>query len=314
MDNTLNSNKLHLKFKFSSRAHSASINLILACCFAFLWTSCSRPTAKFIYQGKTIAPSKVAFVNQSEKGDKYLWDFGDGNTSEKKEPEHRYLMSGNYIVKLKVTNEKNKSRVAEQNIKIGPPDQCLVQMETEYGNILIILYDDTPLHQENFTKLADEGFYDDLLFHRVIKGFMIQGGDPDSKGAKPKQRLGMGGPGYQVPAEFADSLIHVKGALAAARNNNPEKKSSGSQFYLVHGSELTDAQLDQIEARRGVRYTNEQREKYLSEGGTPFLDGEYTVFGQVIEGLDVIDKIAAVKTDGSDRPTEDVKMKIKVIK
>ena len=301
---------INLKMKVLSRY---KIYLALGL-ISTLWLSCSRPIAKFTYQGKLTAPATVDFVNQSEKGDLFSWDFGDGENSRDIDPSHHYLMSGNYTVKLKVTNEKNKSVEVEQNVKISPPEQCLVQLETEYGDVLIKLYDDTPQHQNNFTKLADEGFFDGLLFHRVIKGFMIQGGDPDSKDAEPNKQLGMGGPGYQVPAEFVDSLIHIKGALAAARNNNPEKKSSGSQFYLVQGSELTEAQLDQIEARRGVRYTKEQREQYLEVGGTPFLDGEYTVFGQVIQGLEVIDKIANLPTGRGDRPKADVKMKIKVIK
>lgn len=277
--------------------------------------SCSRPISKFTYQGDLKAPAKVEFVNQSEKGKTYVWYFGDGQTSADSLPmPHRYLMSGTYNVKLEVTNKKNKTVVSEQNINITPPDKCLVQLETAYGNVLIQLFDDTPLHQENFSKLVEDGFYDGLLFHRVINGFMIQGGDPLSKEAKPNQPLGSGGPGYQVQAEFLDSLIHVKGALAAARNNNPQKKSSGSQFYIVQGNPLSEDQLNAIEARRGVRYTKEQREQYINIGGTPFLDGEYTVFGQVIEGLDVIDKIAQVETDGRDRPKEDVSMKIKMIK
>ncbi len=143
---------------------------------------------------------------------------------------------------------------------------------------------------------------------------MIQGGDPESKDAASNQRLGSGGPGYQVPAEFNNDLIHTKGALAAARNNNPAKKSSGSQFYIVQGSPVNEEQLNQVEARRGVRYTKEQRDQYLSLGGTPWLDGEYTVFGKVIEGMEVIDSIANLATNSQDRPREDVKMKVSVIK
>ena len=175
----------------------------------------------------------------------------------------------------------------------------------------------TPLHRDNFIKLAEEGYLDGMLFHRVIEGFMIQGGDPDSKKAKPNQALGMGGPGYTIPAEFVDSLVHVKGALSAARQGdqvNPEKRSSGSQFYIVQGKPLTKDELDMIEARKGIRYTKDQREAYLNIGGTPFLDRDYTVFGHVIKGIDVIDKIAAEETGAQDRPVKDIKMKIRVIK
>ena len=143
---------------------------------------------------------------------------------------------------------------------------------------------------------------------------MIQGGDPNSKGAKAGQRLGTGGPGYTIPAEFVDSLVHVKGALSAARTNNPEKRSSGSQFYVVQGKVLSEAEVNNIERQKGIRYSPEQRAAYMSVGGTPFLDRDYTVFGQVIDGLDVIDKIAKVKKGAGDRPSKDVKMTVKVIK
>jgi len=188
-----------------------------------------------------------------------------------------------------------------------------VIIETEYGNMTAVLYDETPQHRDNFIKLAKEGFYDDLLFHRIIKGFMIQGGDPDSKGAAPGQRLGMGGPGYTIPAEFVAQHIHLKGALAAARTggpSNPEKASSGSQFYIVEGRPVQAAMLDGAFA--GKNYTDEQKQAYQTRGGTPQLDRDYTVFGMVIEGLDVIDKIVAVQTAPGDRPIQDVKMKVRL--
>lgn len=195
-------------------------------------------------------------------------------------------------------------------------DKCRVEIRTEYGNMVVELYDGTPQHRDNFIKLAEEGYYDGLLFHRVIKQFMIQGGDPNSRNAAPGQPLGMGGPDYTIPAEFVDSLIHLKGALAAARTGdqvNPQKRSSGSQFYIVQGQPLTEDMLTMIEARKGFRYTKAQRDAYLQYGGTPFLDRDYTVFGRIVEGLDVIDKIAAVPTDRQDRPEKDVSMSIKVV-
>ncbi|OQA05848.1 MAG: putative peptidyl-prolyl cis-trans isomerase [Bacteroidetes bacterium ADurb.Bin397] len=178
----------------------------------------------------------------------------------------------------------------------------------------IKLYNQTPKHRDNFIKLASEGFYNDLLFHRVINGFMIQGGDPNSKTAGPDVQLGAGDVGYKVPGEFDKSLIHKKGTLCAARDGNPEKASSGCQFYIVQGKTHTDAELDQMEQRMGSKYTPEQRNIYKTIGGTPFLDQNYTVYGEVIEGMDVIDKIAAVKTKPGDRPVENVKMQVKVIK
>ncbi|MCK3683569.1 peptidylprolyl isomerase [Maribellus sp. YY47] len=243
-----------------------------------------------------------------------------------------------------------------------------VLIKTDMGNITVKLYDDTPEHKKNFLKLADEGFYDGLLFHRVMQNFMIQGGDPKSKDAAPGVRLGAGNPGYTIPAEFVPAHFHKKGALAAARTGgpeNPDKRSSGSQFYLVQGEIFTPGKLDTMEIMINGRaknqflqeqfkasseklnefrsnndeagfnvfvaeirakadslwdgqnkfsFTPEQREAYTTIGGYPSLDGEYTVFGEVVEGLEVLDKIAAVETDRYNRPKSDIKMEIEVIK
>ena len=238
----------------------------------------------------------------------------------------------------------------------------VVVISTDYGDMKAILYDETPKHKENFMKLVEDGFYDSLLFHRVIAGFMIQGGDPNSKNAPPNAPLGTGGPGYTIPAEFNPDLIHQKGALAAARlgdQQNPDKESSGSQFYIVQGRTFTQQELEQMQVDvqnvyqhfrqllndstqediRNEFYTiRDQKEQvdyilgkkdfmedyykvefdkplsqkqidiYGSVGGYYPLDGEYTVFGQVVEGLDVIDQIAAVQKGPGDRPIEDVRM------
>ena len=242
----------------------------------------------------------------------------------------------------------------------------LVTIKTSYGDMVAILYDETPKHKENFIKLAKEHYYDSLLFHRVIEGFMIQGGDPESKNAGMNRRLGNGGPGYTIPAEFNPKLIHEKGALSAARLGdaiNPEKASSGSQFYIVHGTKHTEEQLKvdpqklnqslqqffqkpENSAYRDSLTTFVQRrdekgfqayleslrpvvekqlgisverdispeivEKYKTVGGTPQLDGQYTVFGKVISGLEVIDKIATAPRGANDRPLEDIRMTITV--
>lgn len=185
------------------------------------------------------------------------------------------------------------------------------EIETEYGTMKVKLYNTTPQHRDNFIKLAKEGFYDDLLFHRVINGFMIQGGDPESKDAPAGKRLGSGGPGYQIPAEIGG--LHIKGALAAARNNNPQKKSSGCQFYVVQGKPISDQQLKSFESNKGVTYSEEQKQLYKTLGGTPQLDNDYTVFGEVVEGIEVVDKIAKVPTAPGDRPIEDVKMKVRIV-
>ena len=198
-----------------------------------------------------------------------------------------------------------------------------VFLQTNYGDIVIRLYDSTPLHRDNFLKLVKTGFYDSVLFHRVIQNFMIQGGDPNSKQAKAGEPLGNGGPGYTVPAEFRQSLFHKKGVIAAARMGddvNPEKASSGSQFYIVQGKVFSDAGLDSVETIRlkGRKIPPAQREVYKTIGGTPHLDQNYTVFGEDLKGLEVVDKIAAVQTSKGadrDRPLQDVKiLKAKLVK
>jgi len=193
-----------------------------------------------------------------------------------------------------------------------------VLLQTNYGDIVLRLSDSTPLHRDNFLKLVKVGFYDSLLFHRVIQNFMIQGGDPNSKRARTEEPLGNGGPGYRVPAEFRTTLFHKKGAIAAARDNNPEKASSGCQFYIVQGRIFTDAGLDSVETFRlnGRKIPSEQREVYKTIGGSPHLDQSYTVFGEVVKGLDEVDKIAAAKTNREqNRPLEDIRIiKAKLIK
>ena len=242
-----------------------------------------------------------------------------------------------------------------------------LKINTTEGEIIVRLYDDTPQHRDNFIKLAKEGYFDGTLFHRVIKDFMIQGGDPDSKGAPAGKRLGTGGPGYTIPAEFVyPQRFHKRGALSAARQGhevNPMRESSGSQFYIVWGKIYNDNELNQMERQMAMQqernvfnslvqqhkaeimemrrnrdraalqelqdkliaetkakckemaapaFTAEQREVYSTIGGTPFLDNQYTVFGEVEEGLDVVERIQNVKTDSADRPAKDVTMTVTV--
>jgi cyclophilin family peptidyl-prolyl cis-trans isomerase len=196
------------------------------------------------------------------------------------------------------------------------PGHDYVRVKTNQGECIIMLYNQTPKHHDNFLKLAKEGFYNGTLFHRVIKDFMIQGGDPDSKTAKAAQALGGGDLGYKVEAEFREDLFHKKGVLAAARDNNPEKASSASQFYIVHGKMWTDETLDQLQQKRleGRQIPAAHRQAYKTIGGVPHLDQNYTVYGEVVKGLELIDTIAAVKTATGDRPVEDVKMEVSVLK
>lgn len=282
-----------------------------------LLQSCAMPMAEFLVGNNDgIAPVQVQFENQSKESETYQWDFGDGNTSTEADPVHRYNSSGNYEVTL-TASKGNKKSIKTKRIVINAPEICRIEIETSLGTMTAELYNDTPLHRDNFVKLAENEYYNDLIFHRVIEGFMIQGGDPNSRNAKEGVRLGSGGPGYQIPSEINDTLVHVKGALAAARtgdNVNPERKSSGSQFYIVHGQPLTEEQMAQVERMTGIKYSAAALEAYTSAGGTPQLDGQYTVFGRIIDGLEVIDKIAAAKTLPGDRPQENITMKIRLIK
>jgi cyclophilin family peptidyl-prolyl cis-trans isomerase len=205
-----------------------------------------------------------------------------------------------------------------------------IVLETGLGTVKLKLFKETPLHRENFLKLARTGYFDSLMFHRVINGFMIQGGDPLSRRAKPGDSLGHGDAGYLVPAEFNRNIIHRKGRLCAARDNddiNPAQASSASQFYIVVGKIRTPEELNKIEERINkrrksrpgqekapdYRFNEEEKSMYTTTAGTPHLDGSYTVFGEVIEGQDVVDRIAGVKTDSRDRPIEDIRMKITII-
>lgn len=263
---------------------------------------------------------------------------------------------------------------ASKKSKVKPkktPLKEYVLITTAYGDMVFSLYDETPKHRDNFKKLIREKYYDSLLFHRIIRDFMIQGGDPESRFADSSQMLGNGGPGYTIPAEFHPNIIHQKGALAAARlgdNVNPDKESSGSQFYIVQGKKTTKQELEQIMNQKNLArkqmalttllendtnlrnrltliqqtqgrdalqseimklepkintiykkqefiYTNDHLIAYTTVGGTPFLDMDYTVFGQMISGFDVLDRIAIVYTNPqTNRPFNDIRMKISLIK
>ncbi len=193
-------------------------------------------------------------------------------------------------------------------------DTTYAVITTGFGDITIKLYNKTPEHRDNFIKLVKEEFYDYTLFHRVVPDFVVQGGDPKSRNAHPLDLLGEGDPGYLLEPEIG--AIHIRGAVGAARKSddiNPSRKSNGSQFYLVWGAGVDDATLDTWEERKGIKYSEAQRKLYKEKGGLPYLDMDYTVFGEIVEGLDVLEKIAKVPTTRNDRPTDDIRMKVRLV-
>ena len=204
---------------------------------------------------------------------------------------------------------------AQENIRLRKKDRRRdVALQTTAGTIRLRLYAETPLHRDNFLRLVKTRYYDSILFHRVIQGFMVQAGDPNSKAATAVERLGNGGPDYTIEAEIRTDLFHRKGALAAARKGddvNPGRRSSASQFYIVQGKTWTDSQMDSLEAVRVKRaIPPAQRTVYKATGGTPQLDNQYTVFGYVVAGMEVVDRIAALPVNRQlgDRPVQDVRI------
>jgi peptidyl-prolyl cis-trans isomerase B (cyclophilin B) len=222
-------------------------------------------------------------------------------------------MLGILGVVMLVSGARGQQNTAEKRVR--------VEIKSTAGTLVVELFNETPQHRDNFIKLVKEGAYDSLLFHRVIPAFMVQGGDPESKRAEQGAAFGNGGPGYTLKAEIVPGLIHRRGALAAARQPdpvNPERDSNGSQFYIVHGKTFQPRELDllaQRSARMGtpVTYTPEQQTIYASEGGAPHLDGAYTVFGQLVEGFEVLDAIAALPCDERDRPLSDIRIFMRVL-
>ena len=286
---------------------------------ALLFASCASktPEANFemSYEGDT-APVTVTFKNSSKNAEGYMWDFGDRTiTVTDAEPTHIFNTFGTFKVKLTAING-SESVETIQEITIKQPPVKKVEIVTSKGTMIAELSNYTPQHRDNFVKLANEKFFHGLLYHRVIKGFMIQGGDPYSRNAPAGQGLGQGGPGYTVPAEIYPGLHHYKGALSAARlgdQQNPQRASSGSQFYIVQGKETTDHALNQVAVRNGVSYSQLDKDHYKKVGGASFLDGQYTVIGYVVDGFEVIDAISDVpvsgsKTPAADRPLTDVKI------
>lgn len=270
--------------------------LIYCICTAFL-VSCSRPVAHFTISESRQVPAELSFSNSSEKAQAYSWYIDDKLVSEEEDMKQLFLHSGRYNIRLEVTDGKKTDDISKELV-LGPPDDCIVWMETSKGNMAFKLLEGTPIHRKNFLYKIESGYYKNKVFHRVIDGFMIQGGR-SSDGAAAKT----------IQAEIKSSNVHTRGALAAARMPdamNPEKASSDVEFYIVQGRKIDEEGLLNMASEKLLDYTDEQISTYLHRGGAPQLDMEYTVFGYLVFGDEVIDRIASAKTDVNDKPIEDI--------
>ncbi len=278
--------------------------LAFICCIA-LW-QCKTPVVTF-QQSDTQAsyeiPARIRFENKSENITSQVWKVNGNPVSTNKDLDYTFFSSGRHIIELEARSG-NKVIHRQEEIIVHPTDYCQVLIKTSEGDLVVRLNEDTPGHLKQFSTLVDDGYYNGIYFHRVIDGFMIQGGDNKSRqGGKRRAEP------ESIPHEISVDWLHYRGALAAARlpdNVNPEKRSSGSQFYIVDGQSFTRKQFERTQSNLAMDYSEEQIEKYIELGGAPQLDGEYTVYGRLIYGFDVLDKIAEAATDNLDKPTEDI--------
>ncbi len=265
---------------------------------------CSTPVPAFDFSAPSLqVPATLSFHNSSKNASEYSWLVNGDKVSTAEHLTHTFLSSGRHIVELQAF-DGTKIETITKEVIVDPPSACMVELETTMGNMIVTLDESTPGHLENFTRLIESGFYNGLIFHRTIENFMIQGGGNEYRS---------GGKRFQNPdvveEEINMELPHYRGALAAARmpdEMNPTKASSGSQFYIVDGRKLSASKLEKIQGDKLFDYTEEQKNKYLEVGGAPQLDGEYTVFGYLLIGYDVLDRIAESTTDSSDKPLQDI--------
>lgn len=267
-------------------------------------SACAKPISDFkILSENQVAPTHIEFKNLSTGSENYIWKVDSEVVSDSTHLNHLFLSSGRHTIEL-VSSKGSKESKSHQDLFIEAPTECLVHILTNYGPLVVSLSDETPRHRDNFLQLVNSSFYDGIKFHRIINGFMIQAGDPKTNLASQKIKYPK-----EIEQEIDNKLLHYRGALAAARlpdNINPTKASSGTQFYIVEGQQLTAKAIEEYGYSRLEDYTEEQKLKYLEKGGAPQLDGEYTVFGQLIDGYDTLDKISNVKTDKSNKPIEPV--------
>ena len=266
-----------------------------------LWSSCAGPVAGFAVNEQPAFMQIVHFSNESDNADSFRWYVNDSLASKNADMETRFLSSGRHNIKL-VAESEGKENSISKDVFVSQAERCHFVIRTTLGDLVVALYEETPLHLKNFVELVESGFYKDIDFHRIIQGFMVQAGETNNPRYLTRN---------EIPAEINKQLIHVKGALAAARmpdEMNPEKMSSATQFYIVQGRELNRDVILNYGSEKLIDYTDDQISSYLEFGGTPQLDGEYTVFGYLVSGFDVLDKIAGVSTDANDRPIEKVQI------
>ena len=272
-----------------------------------VFSQCSKPIASFLLDKQEyLLTDTMRISNNSSSSLSYEWKINDEVISQSKDLSYPVLESGRYKIHLTAKSD-SKTSIYQEEVIVQSPKECIVHLVTTHGDLILELDENTPVHLNNFTSLVEAGFYNGLIFHRVIEGFMVQGGDNKLRASsndsfeEPKE----------IPHEIRPDLIHVRGALAAARmpdEINPEKKSSGSQFYIVDGTKLTFEKLKRIRDEKLFDYTDVQIQAYLKDGGTPQLDGEYTVFGMLISGFETLDKIASTITDKFDKPQKEVRI------
>jgi len=278
--------------------------LVLA--YLLFLVACSVPKAQFIIEEiENVVPVSLSFKNMSSDAESFQWSFGNDIYSTNEQDTVRYLHSGFYEIHLTATRGK-KSSSYSQRIYLKAPEKCLVEIQTNFGLMTLELYNETPIHRDNFLKNIADGYYNDIRFHRIIRGFMAQAGDENTKTDKSSIK---GVKDILLDAEIRADVFHTKGALAMARQPdsvNPHKKSSNTQFYIVQGAPVSMSSLENYEIEKNIEYPEEIKNLYKNLGGTPQLDKEYTIFGHLIDGFDVLDKIAGVSTDNSDKPLNDV--------
>jgi len=271
--------------------------ILIYCVSTVFLVSCSRPVAYFTVSEFRQLPAELDFSNSSQNAISYRWYIDNQQVSEEEDMTYLFLHSGRYTVRLEATDGKKTDDLSKELV-LAPPDDCIVWMETSKGNMAFRLLEATPIHRNNFLAKVESGYYRNKLFHRVIGGFMIQGG-----------RSQEGIASETIQAEIQANNVHTRGALSAARMPdamNPQKESSDVEFFIVQGRKMDEEALLNMASEKLLDYTHLQIAAYLQRGGTPQLDMEYTVFGYLIYGDQVIDRIASAKTDINDKPIEDI--------